>query len=305
VIDRNAWFGLSALLVIGCGSSDETQNSSSGSSSASSSSSTTSSSSSSSTTSSSSSSSGGAGGVKQGLVAVTSGAGVQGNAHGHTAQAVFVSAADGSLGVSTVKDVGPCKVTTYTTPPVAGKGMPMSAGDVDVMGGAMALKLTADAMNNYAPIDDKTTDLFTGGEMLSVHAAGGDVPAFSFMTVAPSALDLTAPPRPANQAPLMLDRASDLALTWDSAGMGSVIVAFSDSSPTLVQCTFAAKDKAGTIPKDALAALAKGAAGTFFFGPGSSDVVAAGDYQVQVVVANSASWGGSPNTTSFTYQATN
>lgn len=306
--------GVSALLtaLAACGGGQETSNTTSGSTDSmggsaggagdtgGGSGTTTSSSSSTSTTGSTAPS-----GLHVGIVAVGSGPQHATDQHGYKALAGFSTAPDGSPGAFTEATVGPCVVRRYTTLPVKGAPIKQSAGTITIDGGVHTLSLSPDGNGKYAELDSSTEDLFSGGETITIKAAGDVVPAFSFSMIAPSGVDLTQPAEPPNKGPLPVDRTADLTFSWSGGGSGDVIAVLTDPSATRVTCTFASAPGKGTIPKAALASLAANGLGTFAIQAATTQEQTLGEWQLLALVVNSLKWNGVVDPQTLTYQAMN
>lgn len=194
---------------------------------------------------------GGAGGAGAGpdpaggFVAVSSSGGAM---PGYQAFAGF-----GSGGACASQVVGPCILSTCTSPPT-----PADAGVITITGGAEAVTLTPQA-GTYPPAEGMRA-LWTGGEVLRFSAAGGTVPAFSGTVTAPpqvvvSTLGDAAWPT----AAVPLPRSAPLVIRWSTGAMTDVLV-YVDTQQGGVGCAFPASAGTGTVPAEALAALPAGAA---------------------------------------------
>jgi len=221
---------------------------------------------------------GGAGGAGAGpvpaggFVAVSSFAGAM---PGYQAFAGFSSG-----GACTSQVVGPCLLSTCTSPPT-----PADAGVVTITGGAETVTLTAQA-GQYAPVEGMRA-LWAGGEVLRFSAAGGAVPAFSGMVTAPpplvvSSLGDAAWPTAAVPAP----RSAPLVVRW-APGAATDVVVFVDTMQGGVGCGFPASAGMGTVPAEALAALPAGSA---FLSVASTagDTVLAGAFEIDLELQTAA-----------------
>lgn len=242
-------------------------------------------------------------GSKTGQIGVFSGATSQSEV-GYSVTAGFVERPDASPGVFVESTVGPCAIKTFSTPEVFGPKIAESAGDVTITGGAVPLTLTPDGMNKYAKQKSTTVDLHAGGETLTISATGATIPAFTRDLVAPSYLDVTSPVQPANNDPLPLDRTQDLVFTWNGGGTGEFVVLLGDSA-TSMTCKFPTTPGTATVPAAALSMLEPGSHGLFLMQAASTEVVTAGDWTVQIIVASSLLWNGAADSQSFSYQASN
>ena len=256
-------------------------------------------------TSASSGTGGAASGRKLALVSVISGPLSAAQLHSYKVQAGFVSAPDGSEAVSTASTVGACEVRIYTTPPTLGTPGNEDAGVITITGGKVPVTLTPDAQSIYPSAADPASDLFSGGETITITAAGGAVPAFTASLVASGGIDVTLPLQPPGNGPLAVDRTSDLAFAWTGGGTGKVVVNLNDGLGVKVRCTFDSAAGTGLIPKAALAALGPNSKGTFGLGAGTLKTVTAGNWSIPIVVGTAKTWNGVYNPQTFTYQALN
>jgi hypothetical protein len=139
--------------------------------------------------------------------------------------------------------------------------------------------------------------LWSGGETLSVSAAGAEVPAFFGQSVqAPSTITLTAPVCSLASCSQPIDRAAPLQVTWTGGVYGTVYVTVS-SAPlgpvAVVQCSFPAGAGSGSIAPAMLANLPAALDGgaTFSIVNMSQAYFDAGVYQVQLAAESSARQG--------------
>jgi hypothetical protein len=183
----------------------------------------------------------------------------------------FAPAAQAANGiVCTASTVGACLVSACTITDLGDAGAAPPAGTVLDAGtltitGAGASKATLmfgtvspSSMQKGYPSVSADTQFFSGGDSISVVAAGGaDLPAFKAqMVIAPNEVTLTAPDCSAGCPDL--DRSQDLAVTWTGGGAGHVTASFEtigDTATGAVFCTFPAASGTGTVPKAALGAL--------------------------------------------------
>ena len=165
---------------------------------------------------------------------------------------------------------------TGTTPPFA----------LDFDGGMMQYLVTPKVPN------DKL--LFAGGDLITVTAAGGDVPAFSGSVVAPTPLTVTSP----TLGGVTVDTTKDLVFTWTGSSVGKASFYVSTTTTTggtvtsssWAGCAFDASASTGTIPKAALAKLEKTSGtkttGNIGGGLGNQVDVVAGDHTIHFNVAS-------------------
>jgi hypothetical protein len=138
---------------------------------------------------------------------------------------------------------------------------PTEAGAIDITGGQRTARVDLAwqpdrAMYLPSPLG---ASVFTGGELLHVHAAGGALQAFSADIVAPHTLVLTQP----EVAPLRLPTVGPLALAWvpdatDNTGEIRALLTVDDvqgQATTWIQCEAADGDGSLVVPESLVALL--------------------------------------------------
>lgn len=220
----------------------------------------------------------------------------------------YAVAAFGSAGTGpqcTTTTLGACKVSTCQQLPPApdgGRGNVPDAGNINITGGKRTVALMPQGDGSYHTVGDGTNVLWSGGETLTIAAAGHGVAPFNTTLTAPTAVKLARPTPPAAGNALMVNRSLDLALMW-SGGQGSdvqVILATSAASGSaVVTCQFPGGDSMGTIPSSALMGL-QAVSGSFVVYSQNAKMLAAGDYDVNVVALTQAT---DSNSQLVSYQA--
>lgn len=246
-----------------------------------------------------------AGGRKAAGVSAISGPESAAQPHAYTAKAGFIFAPDGTEAVYTATTLGSCEVRLYTAMSTMGTPTSVDAGVITITGGKVPVTLTPNAMSAYPVVSDGANDLFDGGEMITITAAGGTIPAFTGTLLASVGVDVTLPLEPPNKGPLPVDRTSDLVFTWNNGGPGDVILFLNDGLGTRVGCTFSSAAGKGTVPKAALAKLSAGAKGSFGLAALTLKTVTAGSWSIQLAVGTAFTWNGAFNPQTFQFQATN
>ena len=182
--------------------------------------------------------------------------------------------------LSTVGDAG--------TETDAGSEKAPNAGEITLSGGdipAPGVKLAVKANGSYEFYSSQTK-LFSSGQTITAKAAGADVPAFEKAVAVPAAIKLTAPACTAGNCG-EIDSSKDFEVTWTDGGAGTVGLSASSSEAgkklVSITCSFASSAGKGTVPAAALGKLTKGA-GSVTINAGTTDLVAAGDYDVTVIV---------------------
>jgi hypothetical protein len=153
---------------------------------------------------------------------------------------------------------GHCQIVTCTPPPAEPGLLWRSAGTITVSGGVQPVVLMPGSDGVYAGTQ-ADRPLWPGGALLTVTAAGAEVPPFSASVVTPAPLSVTAPPFGAN-APLPVDRAHDFELAWSGGGQSTLEIRIVDAAKLSLVCEFPADDGRGVVPQSLLGRLAVGTA---------------------------------------------
>jgi len=179
---------------------------------------------------------------------------------------------------------GGCNVSVCTAA-AAAAAAPPNAGNITFSDGqAINLMLAAMPGQQYGSLSASPPLL--GGEIITVTAAGADVPAFSATVAVPLVIRLTSPVLDMNGLGTS-PRDQDLVLTFDNrasdgeTGTQLYVQASAPAGFASIQCTLPTDSGTATIPK---AALGKLVAGTdlLLLATRTKQVVA-GDYSVSVV----------------------
>jgi hypothetical protein len=206
------------------------------------------------------------------------------------ASALFSRGSDGTpstacprttIGLCTV--VADCPAMTDPPEPVPPPPAP-TAGTITIRSSD---NFTADLVPDAAGIYSMTSVSggVVGEELITVTAAGGEVPAFTYTKTYPLLLLLTQPAFDDVQTEYVVSRAEDLVLEWDrgipSLALGVQTVAGGAS----LFCSFPSEDGTGTIPSELLAML-DSKTELLLIGV-QTEIVTAGEYQVTVSSAGS------------------
>jgi hypothetical protein len=137
------------------------------------------------------------------------------------------------------------------------------AGRITIGGASAPITLVRDPMNGYALFMQQNL-LWAGGEMLSFHADGADVPGFDAQAAAPSQVTLTTPVQPTAGQEVAVRRATDFHLAW-TTGAGQLHVAMiganrANAAAILIDCYFPMEAGSGVIPSGVWQATDTGAA---------------------------------------------
>ena len=182
-------------------------------------------------------------------------------------------------------DCQPVRVDTpdLATSPDLGVALYASAGDISVQGlgtPVTLLLMTTGMFAGQYNVFQQYMPLFSGGEVLQIRAAGGEVPAFSAQVTAPASPVITSPSRGA----ATVSRMQDLSLAWTGGGAGELRVSLSVSQMTGtsgIDCAFPASLGAAAVPKAALQMLPAGSGLLSLSAVAESDLFTGG-WQVSV-----------------------
>lgn len=200
---------------------------------------------------------------------------------------------DGSTGCSRIVD-GPCAVYRCMPPdPITGT----EAGVITVTGTTPPVTLEPDAVGQADPSYTKVQSeapLWAEGDVVTVSAAGGVVPAFEATLVAPTRATITTPDLAQD---VVVTRAAGLDLAWSAEGQGGVLAVSigvpGDVAYQLV-CGFPIDDGAATIPAAMLAHLPAGTDARIGFSNRADEIVDAGGFEVTVELVSLAHAEGAP-----------
>jgi len=162
------------------------------------------------------------------------------------------------------------------------------AGPITILGGTSDINLYP--VGNAYQQDTHQGLLFKGDEMLTVHAAGGDVPQFATTIRAPGPITIAAPAAAGNMfdPEVSLPHGQPLIVQWSGTG-GLVQLTINDPVGSTVICRFPAADGVGTVPQEALAPV-DGTYPSFEFNSVGYATVQAGDWNVEVSATFHARW---------------
>jgi hypothetical protein len=221
-------------------------------------------------------------------------------AQASTVSAFFVESAGGTGNSNCTETTqGPCTVEDCTlggggsgTGGAGAGGAPAApnAGVITLTGGVRNVTLTPLANGTYPVDTEASTQLFTGGESITMAGAGADVPSFSQAVTAPSLIDLTAPTFVTGN--LTVDTTSDLVLSWTGGSTGTTFLRLTGSdasSLVTVECEFDASAGTGTAPTAALSPLQGLSNGTASINNLGTETISAGDWQVLLSLSVMAS----------------
>ncbi len=190
--------------------------------------------------------------------------------------------------------VGSCAVSIFGPQAAdAGSGPTgFSAGPITVSGGASTLVSTpmSSIFGSLYPNYMSLQALWSGGEAITVSAAGADVPAFSTTLMAPRAVAVTAPVWP-DGGPMTLPRDQDLTVRWSGISDGWVEIGLDGGSSlsraVSISCRFSPSSGQGVVPAALLAQLPSGDGGLLVRSVDSAQPTASG-WNVEVTLGTVA-----------------
>lgn len=217
------------------------------------------------------------------------------------------TASEGPDADCTKREEGSCSVVVcnYGPTPDAGTvedaGTPPAAPHAGVItiNGGTEITLTPDEATGLYPTltAPALTNIWDTAD-IAVSAAGATVPAFADSLAPPAAITFTAPALDF-VTPLAIDKANDLAVTWDNGAAGTkVSFLLATTKPgvksAMITCSFDAAGGTGSVPKGALADLlptSDGVNGTGTLGVSTGKEITAGDWKVLVNAAGPGGFG--------------
>jgi hypothetical protein len=152
---------------------------------------------------------------------------------------------------------GPCTVSVCRTDVTQ-----VSAGAITLSSGTSTQTLNF-VGGAYEGFDNPMSEIWPPATKVDISAAGATVPMFAGTVTIPSRLTITAPALPAGGAPISIDRANDLALTWTN-GNGNENLNFllvqdaTGGGVQILDCRLPANSNSGSIPKASFATFNAG-----------------------------------------------
>jgi hypothetical protein len=178
--------------------------------------------------------------------------------------------------------VGPCDVASYTLDQIAGPYPSAGTVTLTVSGRASPIVLEPPGDGGlYGLYVASNEHVFAGGEMVSVVATGGEVPAFSAHLTAPAPLVLSNAPFGAGAT---IDRSQPITVSWSAATsqVSIVLSAAADGGTTIADCRFTGSAGSGTVPSSVLQLLPASSSGIFGIAAITSAPTAAGSWNVHI-----------------------
>lgn len=193
--------------------------------------------------------------------------------------------------------IGPCAVWTDACDEAGPCNVPIPSAGVITLGGSPFLDGSMDRPNStgtYTLSNYLTDPIYSVGDILTVSAAGAEVPPFQQNVVAPGCVALSAPASPDGGAiygSYVISTAADFQVFWTGgepdASVSVTLTGQRGNNPprVTVSCRFDATLGQGAIPQQALAPLT-GDSGGFMIYQERRSSVQAGLYDVDVIVRN-------------------
>jgi hypothetical protein len=228
---------------------------------------------------------------------------------GPTGFVFFTTTEDGTGGLGAVFDGTPvpaasCQVTTvygacvvYTCPSALDAGPTAGAGTLTFAAPSLdgGVTIDADPSGLYALATPGA--LFSAGDLLTVTASGGTVPAFGPAAVAaPGAITLTNPVP--DGGAIAVPTSSDFGFAWTGGSIDSAAVLTAsgvapDGSLVVVRCSYVGITDEGILPSPVLAAVRGLSQGTLGWGQANTATVDAGLWSVTLLAG---AYGSTPAT---------
>ena len=133
-------------------------------------------------------------------------------------------------------------------------------GTISVTGTTPSFDIVRGATLYQPDSADNDSDLYTGGETITVSAPGAMGPAFTLSATAPSEIEVTAPSWPPYPDPIAIARNAGLVFEWSGASAGELVVTIGSSIPNtpIRSCRYNVSAGTGTVPSDALVGMPVG-----------------------------------------------
>ena len=200
--------------------------------------------------------------------------------------AAFVNVPPGSTISVSDEMHGSCRVTqAINSMPDAGTSPAASAGVItfaDMTGQPVTLMPSAD--NSYNGTGQLATR-WTGGDMITVSAAGGAVPPFQAMITFPAQIVVTSPP---NGNSITITRTAGLPVQWMATGSGTAAVYIRQDEGgggfTQILCSYPFSEGSDMVPSSVLSTLNAGTA-TVVIGSLTTNTFSVGAYTVDMLAA--------------------
>jgi hypothetical protein len=195
----------------------------------------------------------------------------------------------------TTSIVGACEVETC---PSGGSPPPgVKAGTITIGGGTLgSLALTATKAEDFEYFWDQAGVAFSTGDTLTVSGSGATVPAFATQSLVTPAMITLAKPAAEKSGAYKISTSSPLHVAWSGGTSGAQVFlqgegassvtedgGISVLTDTYVSCAWDASANKGTVPAEAIGALA-GLKGSLAWGQQVVDAFSAGAYPTDYVI---------------------
>ncbi len=197
--------------------------------------------------------------------------------------------------VCQVTPVGPCSLLECLVPTgTVLSSMGASAGAIAISGGAVSLDLMPSGSNVYNQ-GDQLNPYFTGGDVVTMTAAGGTVPTFTSTLTAPDGVTLTSDFAGLGTVP----RSSDFVTTWSTGPtngsvtiqIGSYVMDATGGTSRSLDCEYDITAGTATVPTAALQLFPAGSANISIESV-ERQVQTVGDWEVSTRLEEFATYGG-------------
>ena len=211
------------------------------------------------------------------------------------AGAEFRLGAPGSEIACTVSSEAGCEITVCDASKPGNGGGPveqMSAGTISIAGGLRPITLDYDYGEDRYEDSGATAPepAFNGGEMLTLSAAGDEVPMFDTTFAAPSHVTVTEPDFNA-MGSFDVSLSNDLAIAW-TGGTVEDVTALLDAEEGLLRvmalCTWPASAGGGNIPTAVLGNFSAGMSGVLSINGTMTTTVQSGDWPITITITDAA-----------------
>lgn len=179
--------------------------------------------------------------------------------------------------------IGDCVMTS----PTCLSPLEESAGELAIGLPGWNITLDPDGGGSYGATES-TPAPFNGGELITVSAAGLNVPAFTASVTAPKQVVITTP---AQAAPVMISRSSDFQVAWTGGGDVRVVLFGATTSSTGAIWSCRLTGGSGSVPAEILQQFSS-QPGTMTISSIADSELTAGEYAVTLEATYNAVWPG-------------
>lgn len=168
--------------------------------------------------------------------------------------------------------VGTCEKYACT-----GSNATASAGVITIKSSSGNISLSPDVNGDYGQ-QPSGASLWQPGEIVTIHAAGAEVPAFQLMIPGPAVPTITSP----GPTGLTIDRSTGLNIQWSGPSSAQIYVFLGSSgaSPAAIECVFDGAAGMGFIPPNVLTDFQAQESASLAIASLSQSTIVAGDWSV-------------------------